>query len=126
MTRDLKGISSLLAALGDERHLRILAVLGQRELCVCELVDTLRLPQYEVSRHLAMLKKGGLVADRREGRWVYYSVSSSVTREPFIRELLQLLGRLAGSGMEMSGELARLRKRLDLRVGGCCTIGLRS
>ena len=62
-------------ALSDETRLRIMALLlNAGELCVCDLTDTLQLPQSTVSRHLAYLRKSGLVRDRREGLWMYYSM----------------------------------------------------
>lgn len=62
-------------ALSDETRLRIMALLlNAGELCVCDLTDTLQLPQSTVSRHLAYLRKSGLVRDRREGLWMYYSI----------------------------------------------------
>lgn len=60
-------------ALSEGPRLRLLALLGGAEVCVCDLMAALRLSQPAVSRHLAYLKAAGLVADRREGRWRYYS-----------------------------------------------------
>ncbi|GFO59191.1 transcriptional regulator [Geomonas silvestris] len=67
--------AKLFKALSDETRLRILALLiANGELCVCDLTATLQLPQSTVSRHLAYLRKSGLVRDRREGLWMYYSL----------------------------------------------------
>ena len=62
-------------ALADETRLRILNLIRHRELCVCQLVDVLGLGQSKVSRHLAHLRNAGLVQDRREGLWMYYSLA---------------------------------------------------
>lgn len=62
----------LFKTLGDETRLRILNLLGEREVCVCEMVEILRLGQSKVSRHLAALRHAGLVDCRREGMWVIY------------------------------------------------------
>jgi ArsR family transcriptional regulator len=67
-TTDLPSVPRL----GDETRLRIVALLAHGELCVCHLQDALELPQPTVSRQLAILRAAGLVADRREGTWVYY------------------------------------------------------
>lgn len=65
--------ASLCKCLGDESRLRIAVLLHRYgELCVCDLVSALQLPQPTVSRHLAQLKSCALVADRREGQWVHY------------------------------------------------------
>ncbi|MFA5975157.1 MAG: metalloregulator ArsR/SmtB family transcription factor [Elusimicrobiota bacterium] len=61
-------------AFADETRLRILHLLTHGELCVCDLLKTLRLPQSKVSRHLAYLRRAGLVRDRKEGLWKHYSL----------------------------------------------------
>lgn len=65
---------SLLKALADPNRLRIAMLLRLGELCVCELTQILELPQSTVSRHMARLKLVGLVTDRRDGKWVHYSL----------------------------------------------------
>ena len=68
--RDLAGIYR---ALGHETRLRILVVLhALGELCVCDIENGLRVTQSRASRHLATLRRAGLVEDRRRGPWVYY------------------------------------------------------
>ncbi|HBX38348.1 MAG TPA: transcriptional regulator [Pseudohongiella sp.] len=60
-------------AVADETRLLSLLMIEQAgELCVCELMAALELPQPKISRHLAQLRKTGLVSDRRDGQWVYY------------------------------------------------------
>ena len=70
----MKEIVRLFKALSDETRLRILRLLLNGELCICELMEVLELPQSNVSRHMAYLKNAGLVDDRREAVWVYYSL----------------------------------------------------
>lgn len=118
--------SSILRMLADPRRLRILLVLFKQELCVCELVDTLQLPQYEVSRHLASLKKAGLVEDRREGLWAYYSIPASVRKEPIRGRLLELLNQQLARNEAMADDFRRLERRLELRVGDVCAVGFRT
>ncbi len=65
----------LFKALTDETRLRILALLGRQELCVCQIVQTLGIGQSKASRHLAHLKNAGLVKDRRDGLWMHYSLA---------------------------------------------------
>ena len=76
-------LESLFKALADKTRLRILALLGNNEVCVCHIHDSLGLPQPTVSRHLAYLRKSGLVATRRDGVWMHYQVSRSLS--PAIR-----------------------------------------
>ena len=66
-------------ALADKTRLRILGLLGNNEVCVCHLHDSLGLPQPTVSRHLAYLRRSGLVAARRDGVWMHYQVSRSLS-----------------------------------------------
>src|SRR6476659_7089820 len=65
-------------ALADRTRLRILALLGNNEVCVCHIHDSLGLPQPTISRHLAYLRKSGLVSARRDGVWMHYQVSRSL------------------------------------------------
>lgn len=69
---DVRPVSRLFKALGDETRLRIVALLSHGELCVCHVQEALGLSQPNVSRHLAILRAAGVVEDRREGSWVYY------------------------------------------------------
>ena len=62
-------------ALSDETRLRILSLLRQGELCVCDLMAVLQLPQSTISRHLAVLRNTGWVIDRRQGVWMYYRLT---------------------------------------------------
>src|SRR5262245_31314255 len=79
-------LENVYKALADKTRLRILALLGNNEVCVCHLHDSLGLPQPTVSRHLAYLRKSGLVAARRDGVWMHYQVSRSLS--PLIRAIL--------------------------------------
>jgi ArsR family transcriptional regulator len=65
-------------ALADKTRLRILALLGNNEVCVCHIHDSLGLPQPTVSRHLAYLRRSGLVVVRRDGVWMHYQVARSL------------------------------------------------
>jgi ArsR family transcriptional regulator len=104
--RDLKRI---LQAVADPTRVRILRLLdGRDELCVCEIVEALRLPQYGVSRHLRELKAAGLVSAWRQGRWMHYRINprlaardcaivtaicARAAAEPEVREDLRALKR---------------------------------
>lgn len=59
-------------ALGDNTRLRLLNLMGDQELCVCYFVEILGQPQPKISRHLAYLRSAGIVAARREGKWMHY------------------------------------------------------
>jgi len=63
------------AALADPTRLRLLALMRKGEICVCHLQEVIRTNQPKISRHLAYLKRSGLVKARREGRWMYYRLA---------------------------------------------------
>ena len=61
-------------ALGDNTRLRLLNLMGEQEICVCYLVEILEQSQPKISRHLAYLRRAGIVAARREGKWMHYRI----------------------------------------------------
>jgi ArsR family transcriptional regulator len=61
-------------ALADATRLRLLNLIGEQELCVCYFVEILGAPQPRISRHLAYLRNAGIVAARREGKWMHYRI----------------------------------------------------
>src|SRR5918999_1989869 len=65
-------LADMYGALADATRLRILGLLADGEVCVCHIHEALRLPQPTVSRHLAYLRRSGLVQARRDGLWVHY------------------------------------------------------
>lgn len=64
-----------LKALSDETRLRILNLLYEKELCVCDIMEALKISQAKASRHLIYLKNAELVKDRKHAQWVYYSLA---------------------------------------------------
>lgn len=101
---DLSRAVELFHALSDETRLSIVRRLQSGERCVCDLTDLLSAAQSRLSFHLKVLKDAGIVSDRREGRWVHYSLN----REAFA-ELQELIGELKPSA-----------RRLVLKDDGCC------
>jgi len=73
--KDLEALTSVYAALADPTRLRILSLLGEGEICVCHIHASLDVPQPTASRHLAYLRKSGLVEARREGSWMHYRLA---------------------------------------------------
>lgn len=71
----MKAILNILKALSDETRLRMINLLYVRELCVCDIMETLQISQTKASRHLSYLKSAGLVEDRKHAQWVYYSLA---------------------------------------------------
>src|SRR3954471_24683951 len=72
---EVRAMSRLFKALGDETRLRIVALLSHGELCVCHIESALSLTQPTASRHLGSLRAAGVVEPRRAGTWVYYQLA---------------------------------------------------
>lgn len=117
----MQEVETLFATLADAQRLRILNVLHTGEsACVCELVDALRIPQYQVSRQLRVLRDAGLVTSEKRGAWVYYAIAPDMPllAETVIRDLGAYLDDRA------TGEdRRRLVARLRLREDGVCALG---
>lgn len=86
-----KKIAEFFKALSDETRLKIIDMLSQQEMCVCEIIDKLQMSQPAVSHHLKILRQAGLVVDSREGKWIYYTVNGQVFDEVFKGEDKNLL-----------------------------------
>lgn len=100
---DIKEVATLFKALGDETRLKILHLLAGQELCVCEIMDALKMSQSAVSHHLKILKQARLVDDRREAKWIFYSINGSVWEEHWLF-LEQLFGSRPPEGKQRSYE----------------------
>ncbi len=98
-TLDVVRIAQICNALADEARVEIIARLLDGEKCVCDLTDDLETGQSRLSYHLRVLKDAGLVSDRRDGRWSYYSL----TRDAFLEaeELVAALRPRAKSGAKV-------------------------
>jgi ArsR family transcriptional regulator len=82
----LAAMERLFAGLADRTRLRLLNLMAEQEVCVCYFVEVLDAPQPTISRHLAYLRRAGLVEARREGKWMHYSIA--VPENNFARQLL--------------------------------------
>jgi len=101
------GLELLFRALADSTRLRLLNLIADREICVCYFVEILRISQPKISRHLAYLRRTGMVAARREGKWMHYSLAipSDHAAATILRETLKHLREKP----EMKRDVSRLR-----------------
>jgi ArsR family transcriptional regulator len=106
----------LFKILADPTRLRLLNLLACGETCVCELTDTLRVVQPKVSRHLALLRRVGLVEASREGKWIHYRWARH--GDPLVRHVLSGLREWMAKDQRMNGECRRRNKV-------CCEISRR-
>jgi len=111
-------LADVLKAAGEPTRLRLLNLLRQGDICVCDLQAALGLPQHTVSRHLAALRHAGLVADHRDGQRVIYSLARAATTQ--VRSLRELLDKCCDSEAVLRNDVTRL-KRL-LREGECSLV----
>jgi ArsR family transcriptional regulator len=97
--KDLKAAARWFHALADETRLQILQRLSSGEQCVCDLTDMLATGQSRLSFHLKALKDAGILTDRREGRWIYYSLNPEVFEEAeqFVKSLRMQSRKLRSS-----------------------------
>jgi ArsR family transcriptional regulator, arsenate/arsenite/antimonite-responsive transcriptional repressor len=110
----MKDILDTFKALSDETRLRIVKLLEHGELCVCDIGAALAMTQPKVSFHLAVLKKSGLLKDRKRGKWVHYSLDES---EMFKRSLLLSVAEKV-SDKEVEEDKARLDAFLQNKTEG--------
>lgn len=76
--KDVNRLAEVFQALSDPTRLRLLNLISKGEICVCFLVEALREPQPKISRHLAYLKRTGIVDTRRDGKWMHYRLSDEL------------------------------------------------
>ncbi|MBI4757984.1 MAG: winged helix-turn-helix transcriptional regulator [Chloroflexi bacterium] len=103
----LREMSTLAQALSEDTRLRILKLLAQRDMCVCELEEVLGMQQSRISMNLAVLRNVGLVTDRREGRWVFYHLN----RDVLVGGLARLQEFLTEAGLAQISEMAAEERR---------------
>lgn len=103
----------LFKTLSDPTRLCLLNLLACGETCVCDLTDTLRVVQPKVSRHLAHLKRAGLVETRRNGKWIHYQWAKQ--GDPLVRHVLAGLRAWMEKDDQMNGERQR-RERVCCRI----------
>lgn len=109
MEKRLVGLETLLKALADRTRLRILGLLSDGEVCVCHIHESLGVPQPTVSRHLAYLRRAGLVAARKDGLWVHYRLADLT--DPVAEALLGAATHAVGHLDTTTGDLRRLTTR---------------
>lgn len=113
MDTQLSGVERLFQALGDATRLRILGLLLAGEICVCDIHETLRISQPKASRHLAYLRRSGLVATRRQGLWVYYRLAD--TSDAILSTIQRAVTHVLGHLETVRRDAGRLQKNT-----GCC------
>ncbi len=105
--------------LSDDTRLRCLLLMQQQgELCVCELTHALGIIQPKVSRHLASLRDGGLVSDRRQGQWIYYRIHPELA--DWARQVIETTAGEVNGLHPFRGDLAALLNMPNRPGAACC------
>jgi len=101
----------LFRALADPTRLRLLNLMGEQEICVCYFVDVLKTTQPKISRHLAYLRRAGIVSARRDGKWIHYRLM--MPRDPHAAKVLRTTLDALAHDKEMRKDKERL-------AAACC------
>jgi ArsR family transcriptional regulator, arsenate/arsenite/antimonite-responsive transcriptional repressor len=113
MAKQLDEMETLFKALADATRLRILGLLLTGEVCVCDIHESLKIPQPKTSRHLAYLRRSGLVETRREGLWIHYRLGTLT--DPVMRAIAEAVRHALTHVDTVHRDAERLQKRT-----GCC------
>jgi DNA-binding transcriptional ArsR family regulator len=117
MSDDLRTLVEQLKAVSHPLRLRVLALLEPGELCVCQIAETLQVPQSSVSEALRELRRAGFVVERKEGRWVFVSVVPKKQASPLLKGILAD----AGSLPEVLEDRARALEVKALSIPAVCS-----
>ncbi len=111
----MEALANIYHALSEVTRLRILKLLEHGELCVCDLVAALDMSQPKISFHIAALKSAGLITDRKQGRWIHYSIASDcdLFRRYLISTTLEKI-----SDTDIAGDQVRLEAFLYQKKAG--------
>lgn len=110
-------VDRIFRAFADRTRLRILNLLAPGELCVCDIVRVLGVPQPKASRHLAYLRKAGLVKARRDGLWIHYSLAPAIGK--FHQKVLECLACCFADVPELARD-AKRRNECCRGEAACC------
>jgi ArsR family transcriptional regulator, arsenate/arsenite/antimonite-responsive transcriptional repressor len=115
----MKAFLNITKALADENRLRMVMALREGELCVCQLTELLGLAISTVSKHLSILYQAGLVAARKEGRWMYYSLPDRGTTAA-AREAAAWVRRSLAGQERIAADAKRLKQVRARDMGELC------
>lgn len=113
MAKPLSEMETLFKALADATRLRILGLLLTGEVCVCDIHESLKIPQPKASRHLGYLRRAGLVETRREGLWIHYRLGK--LPDPVLGAIVDAVRHALTHSDAVRRDAERLQKRT-----GCC------
>ena len=113
MAKQISEVETLFKALADATRLRILGLLLTGEVCVCQIHESLKISQPKASRHLAYLRRSGLVTSRRDGLWIHYRLATP--SDPVVAAISEAVRH----GLTHMDVVRRDAERLQKKTG-CC------
>jgi len=108
MANNEDNIAFLFKALADRTRLRLINLMGEDEVCVCFFVEVLKINQPKISRHLAYLKRAGVVSARRDGKWIHYRITEP--RDPHAARIFREVRTWLSGHPAMQSDRSRLQK----------------
>lgn len=114
----MRSFMDISKALSDEGRVRVMMVLKDRELCVCQLIEVLGLAPSTVSKHMSILKQARLVESRKEGRWIYYSRNAA--GDAHVAEALAWLDESLDGDAQVKADAKQLKAILKLDPETLC------
>ncbi len=105
----MENVIKIFKALGDYNRLRIIKMLENGELCVCEITDILSLSISSVSKHLSILSNANLIKSRKKGKWVYYRLNEGEL--PEIQNMLGLTKLLCSNDIIIQQDLSKIKNK---------------
>ena len=118
----LRRYEAVMKAVADPTRVRILKMLEPGELCVCQIIAVLALSPSTVSKHLSLLKSAGLVNDRKEKKWIHYSLDRA-SEDPYVEGILRELAEWLASDKIILADRARLTEaRKDVGPSACMAL----
>jgi ArsR family transcriptional regulator len=114
----MRQLMSITKALSDENRVRILLFLKESELCLCQIIEVLKLSPATVSKHMSILSLATLVDVRKEGRWHYYRLSQEPTVEA--SATMEFLTKALANSRPIKGDKAKVRKVLKMDKEKLC------
>ena len=118
----LRRYEAVMKAVADPTRVRILKMLEPGELCVCQIIAVLALSPSTVSKHLSLLKAAGLVNDRKEKKWIHYSLDRA-SEDPYVAGILRELAEWLGADNTILADRVRLTEsRKDIGPSACMAL----
>lgn len=110
----MQKILEILKILSDETRLKIVSLLAENELCVCELMEALRMSQSRISNHLRILRNTRIIEAKREGKWIFYSLARD-TMDKVLWEIVQVIVNRIDEEEYLTREKILIKRLISIR-----------